>query len=84
MDPIFPPIVCLLILKDTYLRKFLLIFLNIKFLHLLFNLDPIYVYLILQTIKFIIPASGYIFLLDHALERILSQFLISTSVLVAI
>ena len=55
---------------------------HFELLDLMFHLHPIDVNLILHAIKLVIPPTGYIFLLNHRLGCILSQFLVSWTIFV--
>jgi len=84
MNPIFLPILTLLIFKNLNLFLLFFILSDIKLFYLFLYLNPINIYLILQSIKLIIPSSGYILLLYNTVKSILSEFLICTSILITI
>ena len=52
-----------------------------ELLYFSLNFDPVNIYLVLQPIKLIVPASRYIFLLYYTLECILPEFVIGWFVL---
>lgn len=84
--PLLFPVVTLRVVKQSDLLILSLILSSgyFELPDLVLNLQPVYVNLVLHTVKLVVPASCNIFLFNHRLRCILSEFLVGWAIFVAL